>query len=126
MIDRQIIDTHAVDPRRTFVALHSRQPFLQVLTLESTALRPPGVRDWLSPHMLRPLGQRPSGLHPRSGAQVQFDLILQPHRSHEITALLASSTIQAFSGAPPSTMRSADFCAPVRPPCDDLSLVTET
>src|SRR4051794_2643422 len=32
--------------------------------LPSTALRPPGVRDWLSPHVLRPLGRRPSGLHP--------------------------------------------------------------
>src|SRR5579863_9791759 len=36
-------------------------------------------------------------------------------------ALLASSTVQAFGGAPPPTMPSADFCAAIRSPCDDLS-----
>lgn len=60
------------------------------------------------------------GLHPRSGAQVQFDLILLPHGLHEIAALLTTSTVQAFGGALPPTMPSADFCAAVRPPCDDL------
>src|SRR5436190_1422520 len=33
-VGRQGIDTHAVDTRRTFVALHLRQRFLQVLTLD--------------------------------------------------------------------------------------------
>src|SRR5215467_2561777 len=41
-------------------------------------------------------------------------------------ALLASSPVQAFGGALPPTMPSADFCAAVRSPCGNLSLVTET
>src|SRR5271165_3224260 len=41
-------------------------------------------------------------------------------------ALLATSTVWAFGGAPPPTMPSADFCAAVRSPCDDLSLDIET
>src|ERR1043166_352828 len=41
-------------------------------------------------------------------------------------ALLATSTVQAFGGALPPTMPSADFCAAVRSPCGNLSLVTET
>jgi hypothetical protein len=45
------------------------------------------------------LGGGLRGFTPRSGVQVQFDLILLPHGSHEITALLASSTVQAFGGA---------------------------
>src|ERR1700755_981659 len=44
----------------------------------------------------------------------------------EIAALLATSTVQAFGGALPPTMPSADFCAAVRSPCGDLSPVAET
>jgi hypothetical protein len=67
---------------------------------------------------------RPATL--RSGAQVQLDLILLPHGSHEIVALLASSTVRAFGGALPPTMPSADFCAAVRPSCGGLSPFAET
>src|ERR1700756_3472680 len=42
------------------------------------------------------------------------------------SALLAASTVRAFDGALPPTMPSADFCAAVRSPCDNLSLVAET
>ncbi|MGF6433308.1 hypothetical protein ABIE91_008528 [Bradyrhizobium elkanii] len=42
------------------------------------------------------------------------------------TALLTTSTVRAFGGALPPTMPSADFCAAVRPPCDDLSPVAGT
>ena len=72
------------------------------------------------------LGGGLRGFTPRSGAQVQFDLILLPHGSHEITALLVSSTVQAFGGAPPPTMPSADFCTAIRSPYGDLSPVAET
>jgi hypothetical protein len=41
-------------------------------------------------------------------------------------ALIATSTVQAFGGAPPPTMPSADFCAVVRPPRGDLSPIIET
>src|SRR5207253_785271 len=81
--------------------------------------------QWGSIH--RPMtGGGARGFTPRSGAQVQLDLILLPHGSREITALLASSTVRAFGGALPPTMPSADFCAAVRPPCGSLSLVAET
>jgi len=53
----------------------------------------------------------------RPGAQVQFDLILLPHGSREIAALLASSIVRAFSGALPPIVPSADFCVAVRMPC---------
>src|SRR5208337_2946432 len=51
---------------------------------------------------------------------------LLPHGSREIVALLASSTVRAFGGAPPPTMPSADFCAAVRVPCGILSLKSKT
>ena|ERR1043166_3770889 len=37
-----------------------------------------------------------------------------------------ASTVQAFGGAPPPTMPSADFCVAIRTPRDDLSPVTGT
>jgi hypothetical protein len=37
-------------------------------------------------------------------------------------ATIASPTVRALSGALPPTMPSADFCAAVRPPYDNLSL----
>src|SRR6201987_878268 len=42
------------------------------------------------------------------------------------TALLTSSTVRAFGSALPPNLPSADFCAAVRPPCDDLSSVAGT
>ena len=42
------------------------------------------------------------------------------------TALLATSTVRAFDGALPPTMPSADFCAAIRSPHGDPSLVVET
>src|SRR6266478_250803 len=129
-VGRQGIDTHAVDTRRTFVALHLRQRFLQVLTLDNCFHR--RSRD----HRAFETGSRrarfglsgggASGFTLRSGAQVQLDLILLPHGSHEITALLASSSVQAFGGALPPTTPSADFCAAVRSPYDGLSPQTGT
>jgi hypothetical protein len=41
-------------------------------------------------------------------------------------ALLAASTVQAFGGALPPTMPSADFCAAVRAPRGGLSPIVET
>src|SRR5262249_59402718 len=60
------------------------------------------------------------------GDQVQIDVILLPPGSREIAALLATSTVRAFGGAPPPTMPSADFCVAVRSPYDDFSPVTGT
>src|SRR5215475_7611674 len=42
------------------------------------------------------------------------------------TPLPTTSTVQAFGGALPPTMPSADFCAVVRPPYDDLSPIAGT
>src|ERR1035438_6581678 len=50
------------------------------------------------------LGGGASGFTLCPGAQVQFDLIFLPHGSHEIAALLASSTVRAFGGALPPTL----------------------
>src|SRR6266567_8942560 len=124
-VGRQGIDTHAVDTRRTFVALHLRQRFLQVLTLDNCFHRRSRDRRAIETGSRRARfglsGGGASGFTLRSGAQVQLDLILLPHGSHEITALLASSSVRAFGGALPPTMPSADFCAAVRSPYDGLS-----
>src|SRR5262245_2275636 len=94
--------------------------------LPLTAPWPPGVRDRLSPHVLRSLERRPSGLHPFLRCPSSARLIFLPPSSREITALSASSPVRAFDGAPPPTMPSADFCAAIRSPCDDLSLESGT
>src|SRR5215471_9213419 len=43
-----------------------------------------------------------------------------------MAVLLTTSTVQAFGGALPPTMPPADFCAAVRSPYGNLSLVAET
>src|SRR5665213_427145 len=127
---RQVIDTHAVDARRTFVAPYLRQRLLQVLTLENCFHRRPCDRRAFETGFRRARfglsGGGASGFTLRPGAQVQFDLILLPHGSHEIAALIASSTVRAFGGALPPTTPSADFCAAVRSPYDGLSPQTGT
>src|ERR1700737_5094552 len=129
-VGRQVIDTHAVDPCRTFVALHLRQRCLQFLTFDHCFHRRLRDRRTFKTGFRRAcFGLSGGGASPftlRSGAQVQFDLILLPHGLHEIAALLASSSVQAFGGALPPTMPSADFYAAVRPPCGDLSPESRT
>src|SRR5262249_12012522 len=109
---------------------HLRQSALQVLTLDHCFHRRSRDRRAFETGLRRTrfglLGGGARGFTPRSGAQVQLDLILLPHDSCEIAALLASSTVQAFGGALPPTMPSADFCAAVRSPCDDLSRIAAT
>jgi hypothetical protein len=124
-VGRQIVDAHAVEARSTFVALHLRQRCLQILTLDNVFHRRPRDRRAFETGFRRAgfglSGGAASGFTLRPGAQVQFDLIFLPHGLHEITALLASSTVRAFAGALPPTMPSADFCAAVRSPYDGLS-----
>ena len=129
-VGRQVIDGHAVDACRTFVALHLRQRLLQILTLDNRFHRRSRDRRAFETGFRRARfglsGGGASGFTLRSGAQVQLDLILLPHGSHEIAALLATSTVRAFGGSLPPTMPSADFCAAVRPPYDGLSPVAGT
>src|SRR6202451_382773 len=129
-VGREIADGHSVETRRTFVTLHLRQRFLQVLTLENCFHRRPCDRRAFETGFTRAcfglLGGDASGFTLRSGAQVQFDLIFLPHGLHEIAALLTTSTVRAFGGALPPTTPSADFCTAVRPPCDRLSPVAGT
>src|SRR5215831_9931576 len=129
-VGRQGIDAHSVDSRRALVALHLRQRFPQVLTLDNCFHRRSGDRRAFKTGFRRAcfglLGGDVRGFTLRSGAQVQLDLILLPHGSREIAALLATSTVRAFGGAPPPTMPSADFCVAVRSPYDDFSPVTGT
>ena len=104
--------------------------FFRLLTLDNCFHRRPASRRAFETGFRRAgfglLGGGASGFTPRPGAQVQLELIFLPHGSCEIAALLASSTVRAFGGALPPTMPSADFCAAVRPPCDDLSPVAGT
>src|SRR5262249_51769568 len=104
--------------------------FLQVLTFDHCFHRRPcGRRAFETGFRRARFGRLDGGARGftlRSGAQVQLQLIFLPHGSREIAALLATSTVRAFGGALPPTTPSADFCAAVRPPCGDLSLVAET
>src|ERR1700736_2183844 len=129
-VGRQVIDTHAVDPCRTFVALHLRQRCLQILTFDNVFHRRSRDRRAFETGFRRArFGLSAGGAWGftlRAGAQVQLDLILLPHGSREIAALLASSTVRAFGGALPPTMPSADFCAVVRSPYGSPSPVAET
>ena len=129
-VGRQVANDHSVDARRTLVALHLRQRLLQILTLENYFHRRPCDRRAFETGFRRAcfglLAGGASGFTLRVGTQVQFNLIFLPHGSHEIAALLASSTVRAFGGALPPTMPSADFCAAVRPPYDGLSPVAGT
>ena len=129
-VGTQGLDGHPIDPRGSLVALHLRQRFLQILTLDHCFHRRSCDRRAFETGFRRArfglLGGGARGFTLCSGAQVQLDLIVLPHGAREITALLATSTVRAFGGALPPTMPSADFCAAVRSPCDDLSLVAET
>src|SRR6516164_9509868 len=120
-----IIAAHAIDACRTLVALHLRQRLLEVLTLDDSFHRRSCDRRAFETGFRRTRfdrsGNDARGFTPRFAAQVQLQLILLPHGSREITALLPSSTVRAFGGAPPPTMPSADFCATIRSPCDDPS-----
>jgi hypothetical protein len=127
---RQVIDAHAVDPCRTFAALHLRQRFLQILTFDNLFHRRSRDRRAFETCFRRACfglsGGGASGFTLRSGAQVQLDLILLPHGLHGVAALLASSSVQAFGGALPPTTPSADFYAKVKSPYGDLSLESGT
>jgi len=129
-VGRQIVDGHAVNACRALVALHLRQCSLQVLTLDYCFHRRSCDRRAFETGSRRAgfslLGGGASGFTRCSAAQVQLLLCLLLHGLREIAALLTSSTVRAFGGALPLTMPSADFCAAVRLPCGDLSLVAET
>ena len=81
----QVIDTHAVDAWRSSVALYLRLRLLQVLTLDNRFHRRPNQgRPAFNIGSRRArfglLGGGASGFTRRSGAQVQLDLIVLPHR----------------------------------------------
>jgi hypothetical protein len=109
----------------TLVALHLRQRLLEVLALDNSFHRRSCDRRAFETGFRRTRfdrsGNDARGFTPRFTAQAQLQLILLPHGSREIAALLPSSTVRAYGGAPPPTMPSADFCATIRSPCDDLS-----
>ena len=102
-VGRQVIDTHAVDPCRTFVALHLRQRCLQILTLDNVFHRRSRDRRAFETGFRRAcfslLGGGASGFTLRPGAQVQLDLIFLLHGLHEITALLASPAFRPSAAA---------------------------
>jgi hypothetical protein len=78
-----------------------------------------GLSSWLSPRGLRTLRRRRFGLHPsfrcRRSAPAE---ILPLARARSPSICLHRSGLRRIA---PPTMPSADFCAAVRSPCDDLS-----
>jgi hypothetical protein len=121
-VGRQIADGHSLGARRPLLRFTCANAFFRFSRSRTASIDGPATagcsRQAFAVRALRTLGRRRFGLHPPPGAQVQLDLIVLPHGSHEI--LLVSSTVRAFGGALPPTMPSADFCAAVRPPCNGL------
>src|ERR1700682_2162466 len=86
-----------------------------------TAQLPPGVRHRFSPSGLRSLGRRRFGLHPlpRCPSSARPDSSAAwPVRDRRSTCLFHRSGLRRVA---PATMPSADFCAAIRTPFDDLS-----
>ena len=104
-IGRQVLEGHPVDARGTLVGLHSCQCLPQIVTLDDRFHGRPNRRPAFDIGSRRAgfglFGGGASGFTRCPGAQVQLDLILLPHGPHEIAALLASSTVQAFAGVAP-------------------------
>ena len=87
-VGAQVLDGHPIDPGRSLIALHLRQRFLQILTLDDCFHRPPCDRRAFKTGLRRACfgvsGSDALGFTLRPGARVQFNLILLPHGSREI------------------------------------------
>jgi hypothetical protein len=97
----QRVDGHALGSRRSLVAPDLLQRLPHVVTLDNRFHRRPSSRRAFEAGFRRSdfglLGGGVSGFTRRSGSQVQHDLIVLPLHRYEIPALLASSTVRAFS-----------------------------
>ncbi|MGF6433309.1 hypothetical protein ABIE91_008529 [Bradyrhizobium elkanii] len=87
-VGRQFVDGHPIDACRALVALHLRQRFLQILTLDHCFHRQPCDRRAFKTGRRRAcFGLSDGGalgFTLRSGVRVQLNLILLPHGSREI------------------------------------------
>src|ERR1035438_7563879 len=145
-------DSHPVDPRATFIGLHTPQCFSHVFPL--TYFLHQSIRaGWAFGVMHRRtrfslISSRFAGFTCWRGREVQFSLNVLLLVAPEIHVLLASLLVRAFnhrfrlglsvdsafrhwsaSLALPTTwptMPSADFCAAVRLPCGSLSRRNDT
>jgi hypothetical protein len=126
-VSGQIIDTHAVDACRALVALHLRQSFLQVLTLDHCFHR--RFRHRRASRLV--LAARAS-VPPKSFFRASPVVPLREVISSSVFCRMARARSPPYWPLPPfrpSTARchaSADFCTGFRSPCDNLSLVAET
>jgi hypothetical protein len=102
-VGRQVLETHTVDAWCPFIALYLRQCLLQVLTLDNCFHGRPNCRPAFEVGSRRAgfsrLGGNASGFTRCVTAQVQLSLRLLLHGLREIAVLLATSTVQAFSGS---------------------------
>ena len=109
----QVIDGHAVDAWRPFVAPDTcqrpssdcRAPPPPPLTVPA---QPPGVRVRRAHAGFGPLVSGAPGFTLRLRLQGQFQLDFLPLGPHERSVLLTLSVVRAFAGKP-ATMPSADF-----------------
>src|SRR5579863_3184936 len=103
-VGHQVLDTHPVEAGRPLVALYSLQCLPQVLTLDNRFHGRPSCRRAFDVGSRRAgfslSGGGASGFTRCAAARAQLSLCLLLHRLREIAALLASSTVQAFGGAP--------------------------
>ena len=114
----QVLDGHAVDPRRALVALHTRQRFLEIVPLDNRFHARSGHGRRAFDCGARRIGFDPSGADAsgftrRLPAESQFELDFRPPDQCESPALPTLSTVRAFGRIRRPTMPSADFHAVV-------------
>ena len=121
----QVIDCHAVEAGRPFVAPDTSQRLPQITGIDDRLHRrsQPGCRAFgfgVRRAGFGPLVSGAPGFTPRLRLQGQFKLDIPPLGPHERTVLLTLSVVQAFVGKP-TTMPSADFCAAITGLANPLS-----
>ena len=97
----QVIDGHAVDPRRALVALYSRQRFLEIVPLDNRFHARSGRGRRAFDCGARRIGFGPSGADAsgftrRVCSESQLELDFRPPDQCESPALFALSTVRAF------------------------------
>ncbi len=97
----QVIDGHAVDPRRALVALYSRQRFLEIVPLDNRFHARSGQGRRAFDCDVRRIGFDPSGTDAsgftrRFHSESQLELDFRPPDQCESPALFALSTVRAF------------------------------
>ena len=117
----QVIDGHAVEAGRPFVAPDTSQRLPQITGIDDRLHRrsQPGCRAFgfgVRRAGFGPLVSGAPGFTPRLRLQGQFKLDIPPLGPHERTVLLTLSVVQAFVGKPTVGSEEAPRGADLRPP----------